>query len=570
MYINFSKIHIEGFQSIGDAIVSLSNQGIVSIKGVNNYEENSDSNGSGKSSIFESILFAIYGRTSSGITDPSNRYLNTGCCVELFFNASNVDYRIVRSVNHNVLKTSLKVFKEDEEISSRNKTDSQKIIDEIFKCQQDIFTSTIYLNQGLNSRLSALQPSGRKSRLENLADISDKLESFKKKINNYVSDISDKYNDTNALFNKFSGIVESTRSTMKNTLACIDNYNKENNNIIKEIKELKDKEDKIYEALNNEKSYIVNELHDSRKKKEFYELKKNNLLRELSSVNNSLNNLSDICPNCGQKIPEDVYKNSKQKKENEIGRIKNAINIIDNSISEILPKISNLEIEKKDVINKIDESVNKRANYNQKLLTINNSSDLKVLKEVLESNKSTMKDAICSQRETKHSLIELSRRKDVADSIASYVSRDFRTWLLNNVIEFINVRLKHYSEILFSGNDIIGIIENRNRIDIYLGDAKYESLSGGEKRRVDLAITLSERDLAVNVAGISSNILILDEVFDNLDDKGIQTSVKMFTEECVNSDSIFIISHKSELNLPSDYSLLVIKEKNKISHVERM
>ena len=51
MYLKFNKIEIEGFQSIGKASVSLSDNGIVAVKGINNYENNTNSNGSGKSTL---------------------------------------------------------------------------------------------------------------------------------------------------------------------------------------------------------------------------------------------------------------------------------------------------------------------------------------------------------------------------------------------------------------------------------------------------------------------------------------------------------------------------------------
>lgn len=572
MHINFLKVKIEGFQSIGDSTVLLSNQGIVSIKGINNYEENSDSNGAGKSSIFESILFAIYGKTSSGVSNPSNRNLGSGCSVELFFNIGNNEYRILRTIDHHILKTSLHIFKDDEDISSRNKTDTQKIIENIFDCSQDIFTSTIYLNQGLNSRLSALQPSGRKSRLESLADISEKIDSFKRKVMNHSKTVLDEYNKACIESSRLSGVVESVKSSIKSVLEKMDRYSKENADKKDDLQNLINYENKILLSLQNEKQYIDRELFDRRKKKEFLSDKLQNLERMLKDSEDSLRNISDVCPTCGQKIPADVYNDSISSKERTIKKLKKSIASTVDMLDEVCPKVLVVEEEQKVINDKITISKNKITEYEKSLFAMkdNNSSNLKALNEILDSNKDLMKQTICKQREVKSQIVDISRRKDVIESISNYISRDFRTWMLNNVIHFINSRLHHYSDVLFSNSDVIRILEDRNKVDIYVGNAKYETLSGGEKRRVDLAITLAERDLAINVAGISSNIIILDEVFDNLDDKGIQTSVKMFTKECMNSDSMFIISHKSELNIPSDYSLLVIKERNKVSHIERM
>ena len=86
MNIKFTSIELSGFRSIDQAKISLDNQGIVIVKGINEYEDNATSNGSGKSSIFESIRWCIYGKTSSGISNPKNRYTNSGCLVKLSIN----------------------------------------------------------------------------------------------------------------------------------------------------------------------------------------------------------------------------------------------------------------------------------------------------------------------------------------------------------------------------------------------------------------------------------------------------------------------------------------------------
>ena len=76
MNIRFNMIDIENFRSIQKAIVPLHNQGIVIVKGVNEYEDKATSNGSGKSSIFEAIVYALFEETSSGEKDVANRIIN--------------------------------------------------------------------------------------------------------------------------------------------------------------------------------------------------------------------------------------------------------------------------------------------------------------------------------------------------------------------------------------------------------------------------------------------------------------------------------------------------------------
>ena len=79
MNIRFKSIDITNFRSIDKANVILENQGTVIVKGINEYEDKATSNGSGKSSIFEAIIFALFEETSSGEKDVSNRIINIKC-----------------------------------------------------------------------------------------------------------------------------------------------------------------------------------------------------------------------------------------------------------------------------------------------------------------------------------------------------------------------------------------------------------------------------------------------------------------------------------------------------------
>ena len=134
----------------------------------------------------------------------------------------------------------------------------------------------------------------------------------------------------------------------------------------------------------------------------------------------------------------------------------------------------------------------------------------------------------------------------------------------------MNSKLKIYSELLYSNKeDIIHLKADSSKLDIYLGDAIYDTLSGGEGRKVDLALSLAQRDLALNISGSSSNILILDEIMDNLDDKAINAVTSMFASVSEDIDSMFIISHKPPLNIPYDDILTITKGSDKISSIIR-
>ena len=78
MNVKFLEIEIENFRSIDKAKVVLDDQGVVIVIGINEYEDNATSNGSGKSSIFEGIIYSLFEETSAGEKDVENRIIGNG------------------------------------------------------------------------------------------------------------------------------------------------------------------------------------------------------------------------------------------------------------------------------------------------------------------------------------------------------------------------------------------------------------------------------------------------------------------------------------------------------------
>ena len=103
-----------------------------------------------------------------------------------------------------------------------------------------------------------------------------------------------------------------------------------------------------------------------------------------------------------------------------------------------------------------------------------------------------------------------------------------------------------------------------------IANATYDSLSGGERRGIDLAIQLGFLDIARTQAGIFPDLLIFDELLDSsIDGQGIGEVLKIVrVKQKETNGKFFIISHRSEIdNELIDHNYHVIKE-NGYSRVE--
>lgn len=75
----------------------------------------------------------------------------------------------------------------------------------------------------------------------------------------------------------------------------------------------------------------------------------------------------------------------------------------------------------------------------------------------------------------------------------------------------------------------------------------YDSFSEGEKQKLDLAILFTWRAIAKMRNSSSTNLLIMDEIFDSsLDVNGVEQLLSII-ESISGENNIFIISHKESM-----------------------
>jgi DNA repair exonuclease SbcCD ATPase subunit len=240
MNIKFKKIEIQNFLSIGDASLIFSNNGYTLVKGINNNKDDlAISNGSGKSSLFEAICWCLTGETIRGIkSDISNINTDDGAYVELDLEVSGDTWKIIRTKDHKLYKTNLKLFRNDQDISGKGIRDSSKILNEYLPdLTSSLIGSVIILGQGLPQRFSNNTPSGRKDVLEKLSKSDFMIEDLKDRVAKrkiYLSKELRKYEDLLLENESKLSILESSVLQKENSLKSL----KDKKSIEKEIENL--------------------------------------------------------------------------------------------------------------------------------------------------------------------------------------------------------------------------------------------------------------------------------------------------------------------------------------------
>ena len=613
--IYFESISLKNFMSFKEAYVNLNRNGYILVEGINNnVEDSAKSNGSGKSSLFSGICWCLTGETISGAKEVSNIYLKGKTEVQVKFTFDNHSYTITRTRN----PSNLFIEVDGVDKSGKGIRDTQKILEEYLpQVTSSLINSVIILGQGLPQRFTNNTPSGRKEILEKLSNSDFMITDIKEKLSVRKSTLEDSRNFTNGNISELQGSISTLNTLLNmyinnlNDLSSSGDYELQIDKINLNIQKLKE-DIESYETAKSETETLLNNcVLSSEKLSSEYKLEQSKLKLidtkeledEITSVNfdikttsnkiSEIDSISDVCPMCGQKLHGVVKPDSTSLKEN-LAVLKERYSELQVSLNESnkynIELQNSLDLEYADRQKELSTSIEALQadiiNYNNSLTTNNsmliseseNLAKLQTklnelentkqhLKNEIENTKKCISDNTDKINDLRLTVDDISARLEIISKMNTLVKRDFRGYLLSNIIQFISTKSKYYSNKVF-GTDKLDFKLDGNNILISYDDKEYELLSGGEKQKVDVIIQLSIRDMLCKYLGFSSNIIVLDEITDSLDSKGCQNIFNLISSELGDVESIYIISHHTdELNIPCDDTITIIKDNNKISRI---
>ena len=141
-------------------------------------------NGAGKSTIFEAILFALYGELKSKgdkeVVRNSNASSKDAVIVELDFEFDNIEYKVIREFRGKTLSANAKLYKNSELITTGAKEVTTSIIN-LTKMSKDAFVHTLFASQKELTSLSNSKPEDRKKMIRKLLGL-EKIDFVEKEL----------------------------------------------------------------------------------------------------------------------------------------------------------------------------------------------------------------------------------------------------------------------------------------------------------------------------------------------------------------------------------------------------
>ena len=622
MKIIFNKVIIDNSLSFGHAEVDLRDMGYTLVEGINNNPlDGAKSNGSGKSSIFNAICYALTGETIQGLTSNLNNIVtNEPMSVQLDFNVDADNFLLIRgrdTKNH----ADLKIFVNGIDKSGKGIRESQEILNNYLPdLTSDLIGEVIIVGQGMPHKFSNNTPSGRKDLLEKLSHSDYMLEDIKTRVENRSNTLKNKKEDL--IINKTK--KETNKELLQRSIELKEkellNYENKpkfdeqinelkqtiedkqilNNQLLQDIeainKEIEDVNQNIINLSNEKNIQLESEFnvfsdHNTEIKSDI--VNKRTLKQKLTEDINKLKQIKDVCPTCGQKIPH-VHKPDTSNQEKELDQLdsdlkvllekdKNQEDAYKLNIKDIKDSFKQKENELTETKNNLKTKYNNLTNLQNQTNNSINQYTIQLNKVIQDRDNFDKERELCVQylNDSKAALSvlnndilyiikeeeEVNKHQEVINKMSTLIKRDFRGILLSSIIKYIDNKCKVYSKDIF-GTEELDFKLDGNNINITYLNKPLEALSGGEQQKVDLILQFAIRSMMQEYTGFTSNIIVLDEILDNLDSVGCDSVLNFITNRLSDIESIFIISHHADtLNIGNDSTITVVKNKEGVSYI---
>lgn len=619
--LSFKKVILHNFGSYGHAETNLENKGICLVSGRNNYKkDNALSNGSGKSFLWSGICYALTGETISGLRSNLkniNASEDAVSYVTVEFLSDADSYTITR---HIAPKSDLKISKNDIDISGKGLRESEKKLGEVLPdLTKDLIASTIIIGQGMPNKFSSFSPSGRKDLLEKLTKSDFMVEDIRQRVTTRLTELQRRVRDCedNLLIHRTQNkTIENTLKVKEAELAkavkpdftaqleeltqlitdCRKQFEIASAGVAEKEKSHADVNAELLKLLETSNAEAAEE-------KEAYEAafraqvtersQKEAEVKTLTRTIAELKAVTDTCPTCGQKLPGAV-KPDTTAQETALVQLNIEIEAINKKVSEINTKHWDYQLQIKTKYESTIEGLKlqlralatEKGNLQREVQTLTarcteyTEKYNKIIydQENWDKYYARLQTEITGLQEEwskNNSLILLleANKQDIADHLAvvkkmeTLTKRDFRGYLLENIIKYIDQVAKDYCDIVFKTRDLEVYLDG-NALDISYCGKMFDNLSGGEKQRVDLILQFAIRNMLNAYLNTSSNILVLDEITDFLDKQSCKAIMTLIEKELTTIESVFVVSHHAtELELPIDSELKVVKNEDGVSEI---
>ena len=534
-------------------------------------------NGAGKSTILDALSFALYGKPFRNINKPQllNSMTQKNLVVECEFMVGSKHFRVKRGIKPAIFE----IYQNGEMINQNSSArDYQEYLEKgILKLSFKSFGQIVILGSANYLPFMQLPAHSRREVIEDLLDIqifTTMNNLLKEKILANKSAITDTDYQIDLVENKIELTLKHINSLKINN----DHLIRQKEEMIEEVNGLICQAERDiaiqsgYLAVKSAKVADSEKISSKRTKlielESQLETKIRSLKKEITFYHDN-----DSCPTCRQGIDHDFKDsviNDRESKQQEVtdalAKIEEEINTINQRVNEIAEV--NKEIT---VINtKITELNSDIRSWNNSIRTLEAEIDNleKNTTIIDESNEdlSVLNKQLGVQQKYKE---ELANERQVIE-VAGVLLKDsgIKTKIIKQYVPIMNKLINKY----LAAMDFFVQFEldenfNEKIKSRFRDEFSYASFSEGEKMRIDLALMFTWRAIAKLRNSASTNLLIMDEVFDSSLDVGGTEEFLKILEGLTGDTNTFIISHKGDQLYDKFHSVIKFEKHANFSRI---
>lgn len=515
------------------------------------------SNGSGKSTLLDALCFGLFNKAFRKITKSQliNSTNEKGTVVEVEFETNNNNWKVRRGIKPSIFE----IYKDGEVLDQLASVNDQQdwLEKNVLKLNYKSFTQIVILGSASFVPFMQLTAANRREIVEDLLDIkifSSMNVILKEKLkvtNDKIKDLSTKHSVLEEKYSMQNNFLLEIERNGRETIDKKQNYIDE---LHKETDILTDKNSDLQEHIEGQLQPELESLSASKKTLKKLSTIKAKLEQRIQTINTEYDFFKEntVCPTCTQSIENqfrldkivDIEKKSKelndgykeledtidveQEKERkfltystEITKLNNEISNNNVTISGINRQITNLRKEIQDITDRLAKKNSERDLLDE------------IAKKItrVEIDRAKYKELYSYYEFTQGLLKDGGVKKKIIKKYLPLMNQQINKYLQMMDL-FINFNLDEE----FNESIKTPIHE----------DFSYSSFSEGEKMRINLALLFTWREIAKMKNSVSTNLLILDEVFDSsLDGNGIDYFTKIIRYVLTDAN-ILVISHKTD------------------------
>jgi len=598
-HVNFNYIKVKNFLSIGDEEVHVTFRGGINIITGKNKDKLDRRNGVGKSTIADSIHFAIFGETIREIPKSNiiNNITQKKTYVELSFtvveNSTETNYKIVRSLK----PTKCYLYVNDEDKTESTIPNTTARIKELVHATPDLFQNCVIMSLNTTLPFMAQKKVEKRKFIEGIL----KLEIFSQMLSIARNDHNETLKDFDSTSKELvhqenykqiiTKQIEDKKTENESRIARYNADIKKKQNKIVELTELINEPDiSTIKSVKDKKDVLCNKVTEFDLSIENGRAKKVEYKTDIKHLNDTLNKIGTDegkCPVCLHEITSadlDHIDEEKTKITVEITKRKKDIDSIDLQLDQLLTSKSecNVEIDKcKEYLKTCLTSIesNKRIKSNIKDI---NEEITELEEDIVSTSKGSEQGDIDLQKvlekytdeveSLKKEVDKLSHDNKILEYVKYVLSEEgVKSYIVKKILNILNSRMQYY----LSKMDANCVCKFNEFFEEEIKNEKgqecsYFNFSGAERKNIDLACLFTFMDIRRMQGDVSYNLVMFDELLDSsLDEKGVELVIGILKERVETyNEGIYIISHRKESIKAGTGEVIFLAKENGITKRE--